>query len=63
MSKKKPQDPQPLLGLASTDQLLRELIARWSMDLTYDSVDRAVVLAEMLGRLDAATREYRTVDS
>lgn len=45
----------PLLGLATTEVLLRELIARLRDD-------RAIALAEMLGGLSAAQREYRPVD-
>ena len=48
------------LGLASTEQLLRELITRFTPGII--GVQRAIVLAEMLGGLDAADREYRTVD-
>jgi hypothetical protein len=58
----------PRLGVASTEDLLRELICRFKMDLfvpgsteTHSaSVERAIVLAEMLGGMDAPTREYRT---
>ena len=62
------------LGLASTEQLFRELICRFEMTqyeqqpgvLSVEApaaVRRALVLAEMLGGLDAPTREYRTVDA
>lgn len=58
------------LGLASTEDMFRELICRFKMAQygplinveTAQAVDRALVLAEMLGSLDAPTREYRTVD-
>jgi hypothetical protein len=59
---------QALLGLASTEQLLRELICRFtvhhphSQETQYAATQRALTLAEMLGGLDAPTREYRTVD-
>lgn len=55
------------LGLASTEDLFRELICRFKMtqytsvSVETDDIDRALVLAEMLGGLDAPTREYRTV--
>ena len=56
------------LGLATTEELFRELICRFKMDLYvqgstethHASVERAIVLAEMLGGIDAPTREYRT---
>lgn len=58
------------LGLATNEELMHELIARFKMN-TYlqgsaethqASFERALVLAEMLGGMDAPTREYRTVD-
>jgi hypothetical protein len=52
----------PLLGLASSEQLIRELIARWTIPATYSGTQRALMLAEILGGLDPADREYRTVD-
>lgn len=53
----------PLLGLASTEELFRELLARFRMDMhTYVSVERALTLAEMLGGMSANEREYKTVD-
>jgi hypothetical protein len=51
------------LGLASTEELFREIIVRFTMINSYPATERAVVLAEMLGRLDAETREYRTAGS
>ena len=60
------------LGLASTEQLMRELICRFRMEVyvpgistatTGLSVDRALALAEMLGGMGAPEREYRTVDA
>lgn len=62
-------DAGPRLGLATTEEMLRELICRFRHVATNghgdvyagQSVDRAVQLAEMLGGLDAPTREYRTV--
>lgn len=58
----------PQLGLATTEELFREVIARLTIN-DYSAVqhqldvDRALVLAEMLGGLCAVEREYRTVDS
>lgn len=45
------------LGLATTEELLRELIARFSLN------HNAVILAEMVGGLSMTEKEYRTVDS
>jgi hypothetical protein len=59
---------EAMLGLASTEQLIRELITRFtvhhphSQETQHASTQRALMLAEMLGGLDAPTREYRTVD-
>lgn len=61
-----------LLGLATTEELMRELICRFKMT-QYDhlsgvradvvrAVDRALALSEMLGGLNGPEREYRTVD-
>lgn len=58
------------LGLASTEELMRELICRFRMDTYVPGsqethhmcVERALVLAEMLGGMSAPEREYRTVD-
>ena len=58
---------EPLLGLATTEDLFRELISRFKMNM-YGAhtklldFERALVLAEMLGGMDANEREYRTVD-
>jgi hypothetical protein len=53
----------PLLGLATTEELFRELIARCTATwLTGLNVQRAVILAEMLGGLSGAEREYRTAE-
>lgn len=49
------------LGLATTEQLMRELMTRFAMTADYPSIDRALVLAEMLGRLPSNEREYSTV--
>jgi hypothetical protein len=55
------------LGLATTEELFREIIARFS-NWPSGSVEEwaghrnALVLAEMLGTLGAVVREYRTVD-
>jgi len=62
-----PQEPH--LGLATTEELFRELIARFSLySLTNNMgvmpmVDRALTLAEMLGSLSGQDKDYRTVDS
>lgn len=64
---------EPLLGLATTQQLMRELIVRFTMTQYVNqasgvrpdvarAVDRALVLAEMLGGMNGPEREYRTVD-
>jgi hypothetical protein len=61
---------EPNLGLATTEEMMRELITRFRMEQYVDSVstsayaavDRAIALAEMLGGMDAHEREYRTVD-
>jgi hypothetical protein len=63
---------EPHLGLATTEQLFRELIARFEGVLLIDqssgvSITRmkhiawALQLSEMLGGIDKLTREYRTV--
>ena len=58
---------EPYLGLATTEQMFRELIVRFQMN-TYGEhtwmldFERALVLAEMLGGLSAPEKEYRTVD-
>jgi hypothetical protein len=57
------------LGLGSNEELIRELITRFSLQASQTSVDsyinivRATKLAEMLGSMDSMTKEYRTVDS
>jgi hypothetical protein len=63
--------PHPVanLGLASTEDLFRELICRFVIPASGGNVtaltkiNRALHLAEMLGELRATEREYRTVDS
>jgi hypothetical protein len=58
---------EPHLGLATTEEMFREIIARFS-NLPSGSAEEwaghrnALVLAEMLGGLGAVEREYRTVD-
>jgi hypothetical protein len=60
---------KPLLGLATTEELLREVIVRFTIIYRNDpinherNVERALVLAEMVGGLSAFDREYRTADS
>jgi hypothetical protein len=49
------------LGLATTEEMIRELICRFKVDQTFSSVERALVLAEMLGGMGAPDREYATV--
>lgn len=59
---------EPLLGLATTEELIRELICRNTVSYPFDqpgqfaATRRALILAEMLGGLGAPEREYRTVD-
>jgi hypothetical protein len=61
-----PLTDSPILGLATTDEMLRELIARFTVNargthtLLID-VRRIATLAELLGGLSAPEREYRTV--
>ena len=56
-----PIQNEPYLGLATTEQMFRELIARCRA-LPIFTFDRAITLAEMLGGMSASEREYRTVD-
>ena len=63
-----PPGETPNLGLATTEELFRELIARNRVNVIGEpaavlSIERALQLAEMLGGLNATEREYRTVDS
>jgi len=53
----------PLLGLATSEELIRELIVRFKINGDPGDVDRALMLAEMVGQMSAPSREYRTVDS
>ena len=48
------------LGLATTEEIFRELIARFQNSAW--TVPDALKLAEMLGGLQAQDRDYRTVD-
>jgi len=57
---------EPRLGLASTEELFRELICRLTVVpeasvTTVTAVKRGLILAEMLGSLSTGEREYRTV--
>jgi hypothetical protein len=53
---------EPLLGLATTEELIRELIARFTVPIpTLMDVERALMMAEMLGGLSPDERNYRTV--
>ena len=60
---------QASLGLASNEDMLRELICRFKLDSlggdvgVLPRVERALTLAEMLGSMDTVEREYRTVDA
>ena len=59
---------EPLLGLADTESLMRELITRFQMNMYGEHTkmldfERALVLAEMLGTMGATEREYRPVDN
>jgi hypothetical protein len=55
------------LGLATTEELLREVITRLEMSWTSTNLEgvanirRALQLSEILGSMGAETREYRTV--
>lgn len=57
------------LGCATTEELLLELIARFTVHYPHDSVEsmqmttRAVTLGIMLGGLSSTLKEYRTVDN
>jgi hypothetical protein len=56
------------LGLASTEELFRELICRFTVALPNDirqarMVNRGLILAEMLGGLDEVDKEYRTINN
>jgi len=59
---------EPHLGWATSEDMMRELICRFKMTQYTDgiesfvAVERALVLAEMLGSMSAPEREYRTVD-
>ncbi len=59
---------EPLLGLATTEELFRELIARFTVHYPRDvgstlfMINRALTLSEMLGGLSTVEKEYRTVD-
>jgi hypothetical protein len=58
----------PMLGLATTEYLLRELICRLGSPMCgtpievgwYKAIERVRILAELLGGLDATEREYWT---
>jgi hypothetical protein len=54
--------PEPLLGYATTEQLLEELIARFTTTLSYAGVGRAIALARIEGSLAKVELEYRTVN-
>lgn len=55
------------LGMATTEELFRELIARFTISGSSNNVEArlyiecAVVLAEMLGTLSVFDKEYKTV--
>lgn len=55
------------LGLATTEELVNELIARFTINYIGSpeqllAMDRIVILAKFLGGLTALEKEYRTVD-
>jgi hypothetical protein len=53
----------PLLGLATTEELFREIIARFTVaGPEGGNWARTVILAEMLGGLSMVDREYRTAE-
>jgi hypothetical protein len=71
MTEEKLGKSEALLGLATNEDMLRELICRFKMTqysphgtntAVHRAVDRALVLSEMLGGMDAPEREYRTID-
>lgn len=56
-----------MLGLATTEELVRELICRFKLNMlgTHTNlldIERALTLAELLGSLSKPEREYRTVE-
>lgn len=59
--------PAANMGYATTEELFRELICRLAIvpvghDVTrLKATQRGLILAELLGGLDAEEREYRTV--
>jgi len=58
---------QANMGLASTEELFRELIARFSFQYTteigeFKNIERVAKLSEMLGELSYMQKEYRTID-
>jgi len=61
----------PNLGLATNEDLMRELICRFKMEQfnagagtisINGAIERALTLSEMIGGMSAPEREYRTVD-
>jgi hypothetical protein len=62
-------DGEAKLGLATTEELFRELIARFTVHYPNTHIEsllminRALELSEMLGGLKSVDKEYRTVDS
>src|SRR6476646_5197556 len=58
------------LGLASNEEMMRELICRFKMEQytngsdisVHKAIERALILSEMIGSMDAPEREYRVVD-
>jgi len=58
------------LGLASNEEMMRELICRFKMEQytngsdisVHRAIERALILSEMIGSMDAPEREYRVVD-
>lgn len=59
---------EPNLGLATTEQLIKELVSRLGTSLHGEAgngpaCDRVYSLAFLLGSLSVSEREYRTVDN
>ena len=60
-------DKEPRLGLASTDELLDELLARLGRTFHHEvselpAVERAVAITTLRLSVPRSEREYRTVD-
>jgi hypothetical protein len=67
MSEQMNSEDRPYLGLATTQELLDELLARLGRVLDYEvsegpAVERAVAITKLNCRLPQVALEYRTVD-